>query len=687
MNFTEAIAQFDPASVADRLSAAETERKQILDLFPLNDWPTLPLSRYALGQGSDGVDMTYCRLLEFASGDLGSISGGSALKHMIYLHRSGEWKLTPELRGLPVEQAWERLRGEFVAAFDAVSGEDFAALDELTVLRSGQALTTKSLATYFPQHFLPIYSASHLRAFIGALGGTPERDAPAWRLNRQLHRLVAEKPPLSQWKSLEVMSFLYRYFDPRSAERVAWKIAPGPGAAFWPECLDEQMICVEWDEVGDLSQYTSDTELKRALDMFWPESEGGNLHKARNLLAFRDLEAGDRIVANRGMTHILAIGTVTGGYRFDETRPKAQHTIPVEWDTSYQQDLPKPERGWRPTFARVSPKRLAEFMRGALPAQERGTNREVPEDVSSVLKGLDRKKQVVLHGPPGTGKTRMALNAALALVGHAAAIDTPESPRKIDDMLSEGRVRMVTFHPSYGYEDFVEGYKPLPDAADSGLRLALTDGLFYDICSEASKTDQPYLLIIDEINRGDLPRIFGELVTLLESDKRGIKLELPISKRDFTVPPNVRIIATMNTADRSVGHLDAAIRRRFGFIYLGPDPEALPGSVGPLDLARLLESLNSRISQFLDTDHQIGHAYLMRDSEPVATDEELAAAFYHDIVPLLEDYCVGRTELLRQILGRLIDPESGRPVLVADADLASELAGEFTAAVVSDADE
>ncbi|MFE3759453.1 AAA family ATPase [Nocardia tengchongensis] len=687
MNIRNAIAEFDRSALADTIAAAEDQRQQVLKLFPLEEWPTLPLSRYALGLGADGDDVTYCRLMEFNTPDLGSISGGSALKHMIYRHNSGEWKLAANLIGSEVEQAWERLRGEFVAAFGAAERAEFSALDDLWVLRSGQALATKSLAVYFPEHFLPIASGTHLRAFVEALGGSPERNAPAWRVNRQLRELVRRDPMLGRWSPLEVMHFLYSALDPREKKRTVWKIAPGRDAKFWGDCLRNAYICVGWDDVGDLAQYTSDNELKTALDECEPQSIGGNLVKARNLLSFRDLQQGDRVVANRGMTRVLAIGTVTGGYRFDESRGEAKHVVPVAWDTTYQQDLAEQQRAWVPTFAKVPEKLFVQFLQVGPSSEVDESDVEVPQDVSQLLSVLERKKQAILHGPPGTGKTRLALSAALAASDRASSIDAPGRGDAISKMLADGRIRFVTFHPSYGYEDFVEGYKPVHDEAATGLRLAMTDGLFYDLCTAAAQDpDRAYLLIIDEINRGDLPRIFGELITLLESDKRGIELRLAISKRSFAVPPNVRIIGTMNTADRSVSHLDAAIRRRFGFLYTGPDPDALSGSVGPLELASFLNALNARISGCLDIDHQIGHAYLLCDSEPIATDEELSTAFYHDIVPLLEDYCVGRAELLRQILGRLVDEDTGRPAQVAVQDLASALAEEFLAGAARDGD-
>ncbi|MGV9925182.1 McrB family protein [Nocardia rhamnosiphila] len=678
MNLTSAIERFDRAGYATHIAEAHEQRTFVQKAFPLDDWPTLPLERYALGMNGE----SFCRTLEYGTPALGSISGGSAAKHIMFRHRTGEWRLATSLAGMSVDEAWQHLRKQFVTAFEIAQRGDFAELDDLDVLLSGPALVTKSLATYFPQHFLPIYSAAHLRHYIEVLGRVPEPNVPAWQANRQLGELVSSRDEFVGWSPDEVARLLYEFFDPRARKRRILKVAPGNDARLWPDCLANSHICVGWDEIGDLSEYTSDTELRDVMDATYPERTGANLSKARNLISFRDLEAGDLVVANRGIGHVLAVGTVTGGYRFDDDRAEYKHLVPVEWDTTYERDLPANMPGWRQTFAKVTEKFLAELEPTSNSSQPVAFNRALPQDIARVLGELERKRQVILHGPPGTGKTRLALRTALAMTGRSGSIDARDERDAIKAVLGTDMVQLVTFHPSYGYEDFIEGFKPDRNPSTDGLRLTLTDGLFRALCATAeASADETFLLIIDEINRGDLPRIFGETITLLESDKRGLELTLPISGRKFAVPANVRIIGTINTADRSVSHLDAAIRRRFAFVPVDPDPDALSGAVGPLDLGQFLSALNARIGRILDADHHIGHAYLLRGGEPVATEEELAAAFYSDIVPLLEDYCIGRVELLREILGRLADKDTARPAQIAVADLPGELAAEYISTV------
>ena len=226
-----------------------------------------------------------------------------------------------------------------------------------------------------------------------------------------------------------------------------------------------------------------------------------------------------------------------------------------------------------------------------------------------------------------------------------------------------GYLTRTTFHPAYGYEDFVEGYRPVQTAASSGLVVELRDGVFSKVCQAAlSDPGNSYLLLIDEINRANIPRVFGELITLLEDDKRGLSLTLPSGRR-FRVPPNVEVIGTMNTADRSIRLLDVALRRRFAFVELLPDPDVLgDAQVEHLLLADLLDALNMRLLKIIDREHQIGHALLMSDGKPISDPDKFAEAFRHDVLPTLQEYCFADYDRLTQLIGpELVDLERQRP--------------------------
>lgn len=199
--------------------------------------------------------------------------------------------------------------------------------------------------------------------------------------------------------------------------------------------------------------------------------------------------------------------------------------------------------------------------------------------------------------------------------------------------------------------------------ADGNVRYEVKDGVFKRLCRRAQQDPaRTYALVIDEINRGNISKVFGELITLIEPDKRlgaanEIKVTLPYSGEEFGVPANLLIIGTMNTADRSIALLDVALRRRFTFVELMPQPELLSESSKatgvPLD--KLLTVLNRQLEAYLDRDHQIGHSYLMN----LTTVADLRFAWEHKVMPLLQEYFYGDGEKLLAVLGNtFIDKSS-----------------------------
>ena len=208
-------------------------------------------------------------------------------------------------------------------------------------------------------------------------------------------------------------------------------------------------------------------------------------------------------------------------------------------------------------------------------------------------------------------------------------------------------IRSVTFHQSYSYEDFIEGFKPT--STDNQISYTLEKGVFRQIAEDAREdASNSYVLVIDEINRGNISKIFGELIALVEKDKRGNGVLLAYSKEIFTVPKNLFIVGAMNTADRSLIQIDAALRRRFAFVEMMPDPEILKGTIEGVSLRKLLITLNQKIVKEELREKQIGHSYFMN----LKTREDLQIVFAYEVIPLLQDYFFDEYEKLEDIMGK-----------------------------------
>lgn len=279
----------------------------------------------------------------------------------------------------------------------------------------------------------------------------------------------------------------------------------------------------------------------------------------------------------------------------------------------------------------------------------------------------------ILYGPPGTGKTYSTIDRALEILGYSKE-DRNGARKLFNDFKEKGQIAFITFHQSYSYEEFVEGIKPnLSDNKSGQISYEVKNGIFKELCKKAENDKEyPYILIIDEINRGNISKILGELITLIEEDKRmgakeEIKLKLPYSQEEFGVPKNLYIIGTMNTADRSIAFMDTALRRRFEFIEMMPEPEKLKkiwlmNEIGKPNrsidnynskeasiLYNILKAINERIEFLLDREHLIGHAFFFEKAEYCHDKdkniawyelslENLKELFTRKIIPLLQEY-------------------------------------------------
>lgn len=273
-------------------------------------------------------------------------------------------------------------------------------------------------------------------------------------------------------------------------------------------------------------------------------------------------------------------------------------------------DLPEPDIDFEATAAQLAPSLHME-----------------PSALARIGRVLQGRRQVVFYGPPGTGKTYVARKLAAAIAGTEAA----------------DAVRLVQFHPSYAYEDFFEGFRPAPTS--DGPAFTLQSGPLRELAKSAKESpDQPHFLVIDEMNRGNLAKVFGELYFLLEYRDQEVRLQYSPAK-GFTLPDNLYIIGTMNTTDRSIGLIDAAIRRRFAFVEFHPEVSPVEGVLerflaergATSEVADLLGRLNTMIGE---RDLRIGPSYVMRPSafEPGGLED----IWDFDILPLLLEHFHGR---------------------------------------------
>ena len=271
------------------------------------------------------------------------------------------------------------------------------------------------------------------------------------------------------------------------------------------------------------------------------------------------------------------------------------------------------------------------------------------DNLEKILKALTNGKNIILQGPPGVGKTYVGKRLAYAAIG--AKSDT--------------RVQMIQFHQSYSYEDFIQGYRPSEDK-----HFTLKNGVFYNFCKTArANPGQKHVFIIDEINRGNLSKIFGELMMLIERDKRSAEYAIPLTYSEdlFHVPPNVHLLGLMNTADRSLAMVDYALRRRFKFFSLQPefgqsftDFLAAKGvdTATINKLAQKIGDLNKAIgeSRDLGDGFQVGHSYFCSTNgcSSGEWDQWLQDIFDTEILPLLQEYWVDDSEELQKHTDKLL---------------------------------
>ena len=470
----------------------------------------------------------------------------------------------------------------------------------------------------------------------------PELSFYAWRISEEVNeqnRLEKANTPKEDEDNA--------IGDSGVATKRYWIYSPGYGSDMWDVFHAEGIMGIAREYIGDLNAYESRSEMQKALR---EKGEKGRSYTHASLETWQfahDMKPGDVVFAKRGQRELIGRGVVESEYIYDAARTDQYKNIrKVNWThkglwehpgfaitkvltditpyTDYveklnalfeeddvQQEIDEPVMTYPPYTA-------TDFLSEVY----------MPSEEYDTLVNLVRtKKNIILQGAPGVGKTYAAKRLAYSMMG----------------LKDQNRVMMVQFHQSYSYEDFIEGYRPAANG------FVLNKGAFYKFCKAAEMDDEnEYFFIIDEINRGNLSKIFGELFMLIESDKRGIQLQLLYSGEKFAVPKNVYIIGMMNTADRSLAMLDYALRRRFAFYEMRPGFETdgfreYCMSLGSEKFDRLIhgvESLNSVIAadESLGEGFCIGHSYFCNLTADKLTDRALSAIVEYELIPLLKEY-------------------------------------------------
>ena len=432
--------------------------------------------------------------------------------------------------------------------------------------------------------------------------------------------------------------------DSNVKETDYWIYSPGDNACMWDEFFKNGIMGIGWDEVTNLKDFASKEEIKEFMKKVYDASYSYK-NNAHCLWQFaNEIKVGDVVFVKKGMHKIIGRGVVTSDYIYDSSRDTYKHIRKVDWQNNGEWEHPGqavmktltnisayPDYVQKllDLFAEDSPEEVSEQKEIKYPPYSKDdflNEVYMDEDTYNTLTELlEAKNNVILQGAPGVGKTFAAKRLAYSIMGQK---DT-------------SRVAMVQFHQSYSYEDFIQGYRPSKEGFE------LENGAFYKFCKEAEEdNERPYFFIIDEINRGNLSKILGELMMLIEKDKRGEKIKLLYSNEWFTVPQNVRIIGMMNTADRSLALMDYALRRRFAFFDFAPafSSEGFKNYLAEKNSPKLeslitvVESLNNTISsdESLGDGFRIGHSYFCTDDE--ITDEWLKSVVEYEVIPLIKEY-------------------------------------------------
>ncbi|HRV73276.1 MAG TPA: AAA family ATPase [Eubacteriales bacterium] len=618
----------------------------------------------ALFYSSESTNDSLCYWLEFnvqSRKYFGSIAGGSSFKFGLYQRKednvwiSGSPSKPEELSDADALVAGRGIRDMLVKGAEVITSsgdlstpESYEELDEKLNAAIGKyagfAWVHKYFQMVFPTKFATWHSSEWQRHLLLAYGVRP---------STKYYGRSGQLAIVAHYAEMSAAFFSAASYDRFGDIKQFCRLGTSDGTTnHFSEWRQDGIAAIGWPDIGPLDAFLQGSDVNRKaifdklVETYYPSDNRTASRKAGELATYYRTNENTIFVAMDGES-LLAVGDAVGVYFFvkGEEFPNRK---PLTWHSCFSEEdrLPNKSEGLRTSCVLLADDDNLLYLYHKYyyelsdeEAMEVGKEEQVRVARSPRDNPLHPLNQII-YGAPGTGKTYSSIEYAMAIVENRPVDMTQrtkeqrqELMQKYSETVTAGQVVFTTFHQSYGYEEFVQGIRP--DTKAGAISFKKADGVFKTIADAAMRDpEKNYVIIIDEINRGNISKIFGELITLIEDDKRygelnQLSVSLPLGER-FSVPNNLYVIGTMNSADKSISLIDTALRRRFVFVEMAPD-ESL---IGDPILQSVLLSLNTYIKKELrSTDLLIGHAYFIGKSA-----SDLGAIMNNNIIPLLYEY-------------------------------------------------